>query len=46
MCAPAGHEAFFLAVGVPVSDRTEPPPALDEKATAAFIAKAQAFATQ
>ncbi len=46
MCAPAGQEEFFLAVGAPVASRTEPPPALDEAATAAFIANAQALAPQ
>jgi glyoxylate utilization-related uncharacterized protein len=35
---------FFKEVGVPVAHRTEAPPALDDAATAAFIAKAVALA--
>jgi quercetin dioxygenase-like cupin family protein len=46
MCSPAGQEEFFLAVGIPLEDRTQAPPALDEAAAAAFIAKAQALAPQ
>ena len=46
ICAPAGQENFFLEVGAPVSTRTEPPPALDQAAEAAFIAKSQALAPQ
>jgi quercetin dioxygenase-like cupin family protein len=46
MCSPAGQEEFFIAVGAPLATRTEPPPTLDEAATAAFIAKAQALAPQ
>jgi quercetin dioxygenase-like cupin family protein len=46
MCSPAGQEEFFLAVGIPLENRTQAPPALDEAATAAFIAKAQALAPQ
>ncbi len=46
LCSPAGQERFFLEVGVPVAHRTEAPPALDEAATAAFIAKALALAPQ
>ena len=44
LCSPAGQEEFFKEVGVPVEHRTEAPPALDEAATAAFIAKAIALA--
>ena len=44
LCTPAGQDEFFRAVGVPVANRTEPPPALDDAATAAFIAKAAALA--
>jgi hypothetical protein len=33
-----------MAVGVPLSSRTQPPPELDESATAAFVAKAKALA--
>jgi quercetin dioxygenase-like cupin family protein len=46
LCSPAGQDEFFKAVGVPVAHRTEPPPALDEAATSAFIAKAVALAPQ
>jgi quercetin dioxygenase-like cupin family protein len=44
LCSPAGQEEFFKEVGVPVAHRTEAPPALDEAATGAFIAKAMALA--
>jgi quercetin dioxygenase-like cupin family protein len=44
LCSPAGQEEFFKEVGVPVAHRTEPPPALDDAATGAFIAKAIALA--
>jgi quercetin dioxygenase-like cupin family protein len=44
LCSPAGQEEFFMEVGVPVAHRTEPPPPLDEAATAAFVAKAAALA--
>jgi len=40
MCSPAGQDEFFQLVGVPVAHRTEAPPALDEAAAAAFLAKA------
>jgi quercetin dioxygenase-like cupin family protein len=46
LCSPSGQDAFFLAVGVPLTHRTEPPPALDAAATAAFIAKAEALAPE
>ena len=46
LCSPSGQEEFFAAVGVPVASRTEPPPALDDTGTAAFIAKATALAPQ
>ena len=44
ICAPAGQEEFFLAVGVPVATRTTAPPALDAAGMAAFLAKAEALA--
>jgi quercetin dioxygenase-like cupin family protein len=44
VCSPSGQEEFFMAVGVPVSSRTEPPPELDEAERAAFVAKAEALA--
>jgi quercetin dioxygenase-like cupin family protein len=46
LCAPAGQEEFFAAVGVPTGSRTEPPPPLDEDAQAAFIAKTVALAPE
>ena len=44
LCSPAGQEEFFKEVGIRVAHRTEAPPALDEAATAGFIAKATALA--
>ena len=44
LCSPAGQEEFFKEVGVPLAHRTEAPPALDDAATATFIAKAIALA--
>ncbi len=35
MCAPAGLDEFFLAVGVPVESRTAPPPAVSKEEQAA-----------
>ena len=46
MCTPSGQEEFFVAVGVPVTSRTEPPPALDGDSQAAFIAKSKALAPE
>jgi quercetin dioxygenase-like cupin family protein len=46
LCSPSGQEEFFQAVGVPVANRTESPPPLDDAGTAAFIAKAVALAPQ
>lgn len=39
ICAPAGQDEFFLAIGQPVETRTTPPPPLDETARAAFMAR-------
>jgi mannose-6-phosphate isomerase-like protein (cupin superfamily) len=41
MCAPAGQEEFFMSVGVPVSSRDAPPPAVskEEKAGKGKLAK-------
>ena len=39
LCAPAGQEEFFLAVGLPVATRTTTPPPLDEADRAALMAK-------
>jgi quercetin dioxygenase-like cupin family protein len=44
LCSPAGQEEFFKEVGVPVATRTTPPPQLDERAEAAFVAKVKALA--
>ena len=46
LCAPSGQEEFFAEVGQPVASRTEPPPALDEEAQAAFITKSKALAPE
>ena len=46
LCSPAGQEEFFMAVGVPVPNRTAPPPRLDESSQAALKAKAEALASQ
>ncbi len=45
-CAPAGQDAFFLAVGIPVPSRDSKPPQLDDAAKAAIAAKAKALAPQ
>jgi quercetin dioxygenase-like cupin family protein len=45
-CAPAGQDAFFLAVGTPVPSRDAKPPVLDDAAKAAMGAKAKALALQ
>jgi quercetin dioxygenase-like cupin family protein len=44
LCSPAGQEDFFREIGVPVANRTEPPPPLDKEAGAAMMAKAIALA--
>ena len=46
MCAPAGQEEFFLAVGDPVASRTAPPPDLSQEAKAERGRKAEALAAQ
>jgi quercetin dioxygenase-like cupin family protein len=46
LCTPPGQEEFFTAIGAPVTSRTEPPPALDEDAQAAFLAKSKALAPE
>jgi hypothetical protein len=35
MCTPAGQEEFFMAVGVPVTDRAAKPPTLNKEEQAA-----------
>ena len=44
ICAPPGQDEFFAAIGDRVSERTSPPPRLDEAARAARIAKAMELA--
>ena len=44
ICAPGGNDRFFLELGVPVATRTTPPPTLDGKQMAEFLAKAKAIA--
>jgi quercetin dioxygenase-like cupin family protein len=44
LCSPAGQEEFFKEIGVPVTQRTEAPPELDDAAARAFMAKAVAVA--
>jgi quercetin dioxygenase-like cupin family protein len=39
ICAPAGQDELFRAVGVPVNSRTTPPPKLNKAAKAAMMAK-------
>src|SRR6202020_1826658 len=43
LCSPAGQEEFFKEVGVAGAHPHEAPPALDDAATAAFIARAIAL---
>jgi quercetin dioxygenase-like cupin family protein len=45
-CAPAGQDAFFLAVGIPVPSRQSQPPVLSDAEKAAIGKKAQALAAQ
>jgi quercetin dioxygenase-like cupin family protein len=44
VCAPAGQEELFAQVGVPLVNRTAPPPKLDAAGEAAFIKKALEYA--
>jgi quercetin dioxygenase-like cupin family protein len=44
ICAPAGQEEFFAALGVPVATRTTPPPPLDPEGQAEFRGKAERLA--
>jgi quercetin dioxygenase-like cupin family protein len=46
MCAPAGQEEFFLAVGDPVDSRTAPPPRLSQSEQAERVQRAKALAAQ
>jgi len=45
-CAPAGQDAFFLAVGIPVPSRNSKPPVLSDAEKAAIAAKAKELAAQ
>jgi mannose-6-phosphate isomerase-like protein (cupin superfamily) len=44
ICAPAGNDAFFLEVGVPVPTRTAPPPRLDQEQAVEFLKKVKSIA--
>jgi mannose-6-phosphate isomerase-like protein (cupin superfamily) len=44
LCAPAGQEEFFMALGTPVNARTSPAPDLGEPEQKAFIERAKALA--
>jgi quercetin dioxygenase-like cupin family protein len=46
MCAPAGQEEFFLAVGDPVDSRTAPPPKLSQSEQAERVQRTRALAAQ
>jgi quercetin dioxygenase-like cupin family protein len=46
MCAPAGQDEFFLAVGDPVGSRTAPPPKLSQSEQAERVERAKALAAQ
>jgi quercetin dioxygenase-like cupin family protein len=44
LCSPAGQDEFFKAVGIPLANRTMPPPKPDAAAQAAFKVKAEKLA--
>ncbi len=46
ICAPAGQEEFFARVGIPLPNRTVPPPRLDPAGQAAFIKKSTELAPE
>jgi quercetin dioxygenase-like cupin family protein len=46
MCAPAGQEEFFMAVGDPVDSRTAPPPSLSPAERAERIQRAKTLAAK
>lgn len=46
LCAPAGQDEYFLAVGDPIASRTAPPPALSPEEIAERRAKARALAAK
>ena len=43
ICSPAGNDAFFLEVGVPLPMRTTPPPRLDGEQQVEFLKKVAAI---
>lgn len=43
ICSPAGQEEFFVAIGVPLADRTTPAPTPDPATQAAMMAKVRAI---
>lgn len=45
-CAPAGQDAFFLAVGIPIPSRDSKPPQIDEATKKDVTAKAKALAAK
>lgn len=45
LCAPAGQDEFFQAIGTPVASRTAPAPELNAGEQKAFMAKAQKLAS-
>ena len=44
ICAPAGNDAFFLEVGVPVATRTTAAPRLEGEQQIAFLKKVKSIA--
>jgi len=46
MCAPAGQEGFFMAIGSPVDSRTTPAPSLSKEQHVDFMKKAALLAPQ
>jgi quercetin dioxygenase-like cupin family protein len=46
LCSPAGQDEFFKAIGIPLANRTMPPPKLDAAAQAAFKTKAEKLAAK
>jgi quercetin dioxygenase-like cupin family protein len=46
LCSPAGQDEFFKAVGIPLANRTMPPPKLDAAAQAVFKKKAEKLAAK
>lgn len=46
MCTPAGQEQFFMAIGSPASNRSEPAPKLSKADQAEFMKKAESLASR